>query len=150
MQDLRNKYGKKNSPVSVSVKIGKKAIIEAYEDQLKSKEPVYFYKTRADIPFMGYEAMNEIRKLQGQSSIKRFGITPDSTEASLSPDIDKRTNLERSWVDESAYTAPVEWSVAGDTLVIQVFDSKGSSVVIKNKLISQSFKQIWQLTDHAS
>jgi hypothetical protein len=93
--------------------------------------------------------MDKIRRLQGKLSKKRYGITPDSTEAPLNNDLDKKTNLIRTWVKENSYTSPIEWSVSGDELLIQVFVGEGESVNIKSYLIAESFKQIWNLTDDA-
>ena len=79
----------------------------------------------------------------------RYGITTDSAEAAKNKALDRSTNLRRTWINENDYTVPVEWSVSGDTLVIQVFEDEGKSVVIRSDLIAKSFIQLWLLTDKA-
>jgi predicted transcriptional regulator len=148
MQQLRNSYSKHNSTVNVTAKTGKQAMIEAYKEQSKRKQPIYFYKTRTDIPFMGFETMDKIRRWQGKETT-RFGITPDAPEGPLSKEIDERTRLTRTWINDKSYTAPVEWSVSDDRLLIQVFEGNGTVLSIDNALIADAFKQIWQLSDGA-
>lgn len=147
IRQLRTKYSKNNSTLEVITKQGKEAMIMAYENQANYKQPIYFYKTRVDIPFLGYEIMDKIRKEQAKLVPRRYGITPDSTEAPQSKHIDESTNLTRTWVEEKAYTMPVEWSVAGDELLIQLFDGEGSLIRIKNGLVAEAFRQIWTITD---
>jgi predicted transcriptional regulator len=149
MQGLRRRYSEQNRRLEVETKTGKVAMKDEFEKQAKLNQPIYFYKTRADIPFLGFEVMDKIRSEQSQESPRRYGITPDSPEGPLSKEIDNRTRLTRTWIDEKEYTAPVEWSVSGDRLIIQVFDGAGSVVSMNNPLIAESFKQIWQLSDNA-
>jgi len=149
MRGLQNKYRKQITDVHAEVLIGKDSILESYDKQAQLRQPIYFVKSRADIPFMGFEAMDEVRRKQGKLSNNRYGITPDSTEAPKNKEIDKSTHLTRTWISENDYTAPVEWSVSGDTLVIQVFDDEGKSIVIRSDLIAKSFIQLWNITDKA-
>jgi predicted transcriptional regulator len=149
MRGLQNKYRKQKTDVRTEVLVGKESIIESYNKQAQQKQPIYFVKSRADIPFMGFEVMRKVRVTQGMLSNDRYGITTDSIEASKNKTIDKRTHLTRTWINEHDYTAPVEWSVSGDTLVIQVFEDEGKSIVIRSDLIAKSFIQLWQITDKA-
>ncbi len=145
MIKLRSSYNKNIKEVSIVNSSGKDSIISSYEKQMSLENPIYFIKSRADIPFMGFDVMDGIRKKQGILSKERYGITTDSIEASKNVDIDKSTNLTRIWVNESDYTSPVEWSVSGNNIIIQVFDGEGRSISINNELIAESFRQLWQL-----
>lgn len=149
IQQLRKVYSKQTKDTLVTTVTSKQAMLKAYEDQAKSGRPIYFYKSRTDIPFMGFENMDRIRRLQGKKALIRFGITPDSPEAALNKKIDDSANLKRTWIDDKSYTAPVEWSVSGDQLLIQVFDEKGTAIIIRNNLIANAFEQIWKLSDNA-
>jgi DNA-binding MarR family transcriptional regulator len=145
MQQLRKSYVRSRNGTKIHTSAGKEAIAKEYSKQAELKQPIYFLKTRADVPFMGFEVMNAIRVAQGKLSPNRYGITHDSTESPNEAGIDKKTNLTRTWVDEKDYTAPVEWSVSGDNLLIQVFDADGQTVTIQDGLIAESFRQIWLL-----
>ena len=149
MRGLQNKYRKQKTDVRTEVLVGKESIVESYNKQVQQRQPIYFVKSRSDIPFMGFEVMDGVRRKQGKLSKDRHGITTDSAEASKNKAIDRSTHLTRTWINENDYTAPVEWSVSGDTLVIQVFEDEGKSVVIRSDLIAKSFIQLWHITDKA-
>lgn len=149
MRGLQDKYRKHKTDISAEVLVGKESIIDSYDEQIQQRQPIYFIKSRTDIPFMGFEVMDEVRRKQGRLSNARYGITTDSSEASKNKTIDKSTNLTRTWIDVNDYTAPVEWSVSGDMLTIQVFDDEGKSIVIKSDLVAESFTQLWHITDEA-
>ena len=149
MRTLQNKYRKQKTDVYAEVLVGKQAIVESYNKQSQQRQPIYFVKSRSDIPFMGFEVMDEVRQRQGQLSTGRYGITTDSAEAAKNKALDRSTNLRRTWINENDYTVPIEWSVSGDMLVIQVFEDEGKSVVIRSDLIAKSFIQLWHLTDKA-
>ena len=149
IQQLRKVYSKQTKDTLVTTVTSKQAMLRAYEEQSELRQPIYFYKSRTDIPFMGFETMDRIRRIQGRRALIRFGITPDSPEAALNEKIDDSANLKRTWIDDKSYTAPVEWSVSGDQLLIQLFDDRGIAIVIRNNLIADAFKQIWKLTDRA-
>lgn len=149
MQQLRKSFARSQSDTKVHIRAGKDAIVKEYDRQAELRQPIYFVKTRADIPFMGFEVMNTVRAKQGALAPHRYGITPDSPEASANTAIDKHTHLSRTWIDEKDYTAPVEWSVSGDSLVVQTFEGSGRTVSIQDQLIADSFRQLWQLLDKA-
>ena len=63
IQELRKLKKTDAQGSKVGVKKGKTAMISAYESQIQTKQPIYFVKTRVDVPFMGFETMDRIRKL---------------------------------------------------------------------------------------
>lgn len=146
---LSQAYSRQASPLEVKTVRGATKLKRLYEEQAELRQPIHFIKSRADIPALGYETMAYVRTLPAQSGTQRFGITPDSVEAPNNPELDKRSNLTRTWIDESAYTASVEWSVSGDEVTIFVFEKDGAAVRIKNAAIAESLRQIWQLWDSA-
>lgn len=148
MQVLRSTYQKSSGGKTlVEVSEGKSAISEGYAKQAAIKQPIYFIKSRVDIPFMGFEAMDRARRLPVTYDTPRFGITPDGSEGAAVPEIDKRTNLTRTWVDSEAYTAPVEWTVSGDELLIHIFEGKGRVIRVVDYEVADSFRQLWQIMD---
>lgn len=149
MQQLRKLHRKSSAAAKVSSRQGVEAMIEAYEQQAELGETIYFVKSCDDIPFMGYETMRRIRHLPGERGTERFGITPDSSGAVLNPAIDKRSRLTRTWLDSERYTAPVEWTVSGDELLIQVFAEAGRVIRIQDAAVADAFQQLWRLTDTA-
>lgn len=47
------------------------------------------------------------------------------------------------------YTAPVEWSVSGDEVLIISFEHEASAVRIKNAVVAKAFQELWQLLDNS-
>lgn len=146
IHELRQTY-ERTTASDVTTYRGKAAVISLYGEQTELKQPIRFIKSRADIPVMGFETMDKLRRLPAQRGILRYGITPDAPEASLNPAIDRRASLTRTWVDADDYTSPVEWSVCGDELLIVSFQDDASAIRIKDQVIAKSFRELWQLLD---
>ena len=101
-----------------------------------------------DIPALGFETMHEIRTMPARFGKRRYGITPDiSTGTTANSEGDERSNLARTWVRQEDYTAPVEWSVSGSSLLIVVFADEPHAVTIDNPLIAEAFRQMWHIMD---
>ena len=147
LQLLQSKYQQQSAQIDVKAYHGAAKVKRQYERQAEQQQPVYFVKSRADIPVMGFDFMNEVRHLVSQHGVQRFGITPDTPEAPANPEIDQSTNLIRTWIDENDYTAPVEWSVSGDEVTIFVFEKNGSAIRITSPAVADSFRQLYQLLD---
>lgn len=142
MAGLQMHYQKNRTISNTTTTHGKTAIIQAYKAQYKHPE-IRFIKSRADIPFMGYETMATLRSEPKKYDIARYGITPDVPEAPSNPKIDERSGLTRTWISGSDYSSPVEWMVAGDELAIVTFTNSGSVIRIKDKIIANAFVEIW-------
>jgi predicted transcriptional regulator len=148
MHELRKTYEKSSDTSDVRSYRGQQAVKNLYIQQAKRSEPIYFVKSRADIPVMGYETMDAIRSLPAKQGTERYGITPDTPEGVANPAIDRSTNLNRTWIHADDYTAPVEWTVSGDELLIINFDQEASGIRIKNATIAKAFKELWRLIDN--
>jgi len=149
MQELRAAYEKSSGDRDVKTYRGREATKSLYLNQARMGEPIYFIKSRADIPAMGFETMDAIRKLPAKQGTERYGITPDVPEASANPAIDRSTSLTRTWVHADDYTAPVEWAVSGDELLLIDFEHETSAVRIKNATVAKAFKELWGLLDRS-
>ena len=145
LQELRTTYQRSSSKVSANVQYGTEAMVSAYEVQAAHGKPIYFIKSRADIPFLGYEVMDRLRRIPyKQYGTLRYGITPNAPEVPDST-VDHAAGLTRTIVAIEDYTAPVEWSVSGDELIITIFDGEGRTITIRDALVAQSFEQVWRL-----
>jgi predicted transcriptional regulator len=144
---LRQIYQKATGLSDVQSFQGLEAVKSLYKKQSNLKEPIYFIKTRSDIPFMGYETMDAVRKLSLKYGTRRYGIVPDAPEAAVDPAIDEEVGLTKTWINDEDYTAPVEWTAAGDELLILSFGSNSSAIRIKNEVVASAFKQLWAALD---
>ncbi len=149
MNELRSKYEKTSTDRSVRSYHGNDLVVSLYKSQAELQQPIYFIKTRADIPVLGYDAMGKIRHFPAKYNTERYGITPDTTEAPASPALDRETNLTRTWMHADDYTSPVEWSVSGDELLVIGFEKDASAIRIKNAVVARAFKELWQLLDRS-
>ena len=146
LSELLAKYHTHTDQPSASIVTGKSAVADAYRTQIKPGEPIYFVRSQMDIPVMGFDLMHEIRTTPERHGSKRYGITPDiSTGTTANPTSDKRSGLTRTWMRQEDYTAPVEWSVSGSTLVIVLFSREPHAITIESPLIADAFRQMWQI-----
>lgn len=145
MNDLLASYHQHTEQPDIAVVTGHDAVVDAYHQQIQLLKPIYFLRSRSDITSLGFDAMHEIRVKPARHGIKRHGITPDMTTGPVNPSGDKRSNLERTWCKQEDYSAPVEWSVSGSTLLIVLFGSEPHAITITNPIIAESFLQIWKL-----
>ena len=147
LSDLRKQFKKNSAQGNVSLLKGRQNVITSYVQQASIGQPIFFIKSRVDNPVLGFNAMNQIRLLTRSRNQPRYGITHDAPDASKNPELDKRSNLIRTWIGTEDYTAPVEWTVSGDELNMVVFDSQPYVIQIKDSLVSDAFLQMWRLLD---
>lgn len=147
LKDLLTAYHTHTDQPSTQVVTGRSKVADAYRQQIDQLEPIFFIRSRSDIPVMGFDTMHELRVAPSRHNIKRFGITPDLGTGTTSSNGDDRSNLARTWIKQEYYTAPVEWSVSGSTLLIVLFGSEPHAITITNPVIADAFRQIWHVLD---
>ncbi len=145
LSGLLAQYHTHSEQPDVTVVTGREAVAAAYRAQIQQLQPLYFIRSRSDIPVMGFDVMHELRVAPARHGVSRFGITPDLTSGVTTSDGDSRSKLVRTWVRHEDYDAPVEWSVSGSSLLIILFGSEPHAVTITNPLIADAFMQLWQL-----
>ncbi|HTE57468.1 MAG TPA: helix-turn-helix domain-containing protein [Verrucomicrobiae bacterium] len=145
LKDLLATYHTHTEQPSIQVVTGRQAVADAYRRQINQLQSIYFIRSRADIPVMGFETLHDIRITPGRHGVKRYGITPDLSTGTASNKGDKRSNMDRTWVRQEDYNAPVEWSASGDTLLIIVFGVEPHAITITNPMVADAFRQLWQL-----
>lgn len=145
LKELRQDYQKTVVDNAVLTYKGAPAVKGLYEHQASLKKPIYFLQSRLDRAFMGFDAMHSIRFLANPHNTTRYGITPDVREAAVNPELDRKSNLVRTWMPAEGYTAPVEWTVSGDELMIITFGDKPAGIRIKDAVVADAFSQVWSL-----
>lgn len=147
MDDLLKTYYKHNEKPAVSQASGRDAVIDMFKQQVALKKDVYFIRSLADINSLGFDSMREIRLGPALYKKNRYGITPDGTQDTNWQEDSKISNLKRTWVKQEDYTAPVEWSVSGDMLLIVLFGSEPHAIIIINPVVADAFRQIFNLLE---
>jgi hypothetical protein len=146
MAELLTKYHAHTKQPYTEVVTGRQQVADAYRNQIRQKETIYFVRSRADIPIMGFDTMHEIRTTPARFGTRRYGINPDiATGTTQNPEASQRSNFERTWVRQEDYTAPVEWSVSGSTLLMVIFENEPHAITIESPVIAEAFRQIWHI-----
>jgi hypothetical protein len=147
MNSLLANYYKHNEQPAVEVVSGKQAVADAFRKQTNLDENIYFIRSMADIPLMGFDVMHEIRVAPSRRGLRRFAIMQDNNKAPVNYAGHKRSNLDITWVRQEDYNAPVEWSVTASSLLIVLYGSEPHAITIVNPFIAQAFLQLWHLLD---
>jgi len=148
LHELLAQYHTHSDRPGVTVATGKKEVVESYKKQLSLREDLHFIHTRADVPMMGFDTMHEIRTTPARHNNKRKGIMAAPSDGSaINYASHQRSNLEVTWRDDSAYTAPVEWSVTKTSLLIVLYGTEPHAILIIDKLVATAFLQLWSILD---
>jgi predicted transcriptional regulator len=146
LTELMAKYRVHTDQPNVDIVTGRGNVANAYRAQINQKQPIYFIRSRMDIPVMGFETMHEIRIMPARFGNERFGITPDlGTGTTANPSSDKRSKLDRTWIKQEDYNAPVEWSVSGSSLLIVLFGDEPHAITIDSPIVADAFTQLWHV-----
>jgi hypothetical protein len=146
LSDLLSKYHTQTDQPFTQVVTGQQDVANAFRAQIRQGESIYFIRSRMDIPVMGFETMHELRVMPSRFGQKRYGIAPDlSTGTTPNSTSDTRSNLERTWVRQEDYTAPVEWSVSGSNLLIILYTDQPHAITIDSPIIADAFLQLWHI-----
>jgi predicted transcriptional regulator len=147
LDELLQLYYEKTEQPTTQTVTGHDAVINAYQQQINLRQPVFFVRSQADVSSMGFDEMHKIRMSPAQFNQQRFGITPGDMPGAKNLEVDKRSNLNRTWVSREDYTAPVEWSVSGSMLLIVLFGKEPHAITITNPIIADAFRQLWHIMD---
>lgn len=149
-QDLLNEYIKTHEQPGIRFYIGKDEIKNVYLDQVDEKKPIYFMLSPAAINYYGYEQMHELRMLAVNAGIQRFALTPDNINATRNfATTDKQYLLERTWLEATDYTAPLEWGVYGNKAYFVTFGEDAMGMIIDSPAVSAGFFQVFKLLTKA-
>lgn len=146
--NLMQEFVKNNDQPGVRFVNGKSGIEEIFKEIAKSKEQVKFVHTLAGIDFYGFDTMHNLRMLAVKAGVPRKALTIDDKVAPKDyKETDPKVLLERTWLQDGDYTAPVEWGVFGDTLYIISYGSEAMGMIIQSRQIAEGFKQLFDLLD---
>jgi predicted transcriptional regulator len=134
---------------------GREGIVGIYKDQLGTGRPIHYVRTLADLAFIQFDDLHHLRNLYPKFGVQRYAIIPDSGPGKILPpdqqmsvaESDKHMLLQRTWVHESDYSAPVEWAAYGNKLSIIQYGEEAMGMVIESKPIADAFRQLFGLLD---
>lgn len=134
---------------------GKDGIVSIYKDQVTARDTLYYIRTLADLSFIGFDELHHLRNLYPKFGVHRKAIIQDNPPPGNIPadkrlpvaESDKQMLLERTWIHEDDYTAPVEWAAYGDKLSIIQYGEEAMGMVIESAPIAEAFRQLFKLLD---
>lgn len=143
-----SEYIKNHDQPGVRFVEGQSGIKEIFQEIAKASEPVRFIHTKKGIDFYGFDTMHNLRMLAVAAGVRRKALTVDDPVAPKDyQHTDPEVLLERTWLKQNDYTAPVEWGVFDDTLYVISYGSEAMGMIVQSKQIAESFKQIFDLLD---
>jgi hypothetical protein len=145
MQTMLQKFYQHTDAPDAETAVGQKAVADLYRKQIALREELYFIRTTADIPSMGFDVMHELRVAPGQHGVKRNGILSVPENGITNPKQHERSNLDVIWLERGRYTAAVEWSATDSSLLIVMYGQEPQAILITNPLVGGAFMQLWQL-----
>lgn len=134
---------------------GREGILQIYQDQIKSGQPIYYVRSRDDIKFLSVDDLHVIRNKLAKLGIKRRAIIQDQPARASIPEhertpiaeSDKAMLLTRIWINVEDYDEPVEWAVYGNKLAIISFGEEAIGMIIESPQIAQAFRQMYGLLE---
>lgn len=145
MPQLLNYFYTFNSQPGVRFYQGKEALITMYEDQLRTKQDVYFVRTMADDKFLG-ETLYKYMEKRAKLGITAHGLAP-ATQGTLeyAKQNDERLKRQMSWLPPDSYDAPVEIDIYGDKVAFISFGEEAIGTIVESPQIAQAMRQAFEL-----
>jgi len=133
---------------------GKDGIRDIYKDQVTTGKEMYYIRTMADLSFLGFEELHKLRNLYPKFGVERKVIIQDSLPGDIPSnervsveESDKHMLIDRTWIHEQDYTAPVEWASYGNKLSIISYGEEAMGMIIESAPIAEAFRQLFGLLD---
>lgn len=139
--DLEKTYFENLTQPGVSFKQGTEGIINVFEDYTKTNENLFMIRSWKDRDYIGKGVLSIWRKQPSTKGLTTHFIGPD-TESASSGKMDKTYLIDKTWIQEEDYTAPVEWCAYGDKLAIISYGDEASSTIVQSPQIANAFKQL--------
>lgn len=124
---------------------GKESLVKMYEDQLRTKQEVYFITNLSEERYFGdtlYKYMQKRAKL----GIKAYGLSISTDEIrNYAAQNDKKLNRVMTWFPKESYTAPVEIDVYGNKVAFISFGEEAMGTIIESPQIAEAMRQVFGL-----
>ncbi len=142
MHSMLNEFAMYSLQPAVQFNYGQDGIVKVFEDYTVTGQDLYLVRSWKDRDFMGKGVLSVWRKKPSTKGITTHILAPD-TESASSGETDKQYLIDKTWMQEQDYTAPVEWCAYGDKLAIISYGNEAISMVIQSKQIADAFKQLF-------
>ena len=142
MHVMLNEFATYSLQPAVQFNYGQKGIVKVFEDYTNTGQELHLIRSWKDRDFLGKGVLSVWRKKPSTQGITTHILAPDNESAS-NGEMDKQYLIDKTWMQEQDYTAPVEWCAYGDKLAIISYGNEAISMVIQSKQIADASKQLF-------
>lgn len=147
-QDLLQTYITTHEQPGVRFYQGQAEIGTIFEQLGQSKEEIVFVHTSAGVDYYGLDVMHTLRMIAVKNGVSRRALTPDNPSATSDyAQTDPLVLLERTWLRQRDYSAPVEWGAFEDKLYIISYGQEALGIIIQSQQIADAFKQLFKIME---
>ncbi|MDQ5885509.1 MAG: HTH-type transcriptional regulator, sugar sensing transcriptional regulator [Patescibacteria group bacterium] len=147
-QILLKNYITKHEQPGVMFYQGKSEISKIFIEASKAKTDVCFIHTDKGIDFYGFDVMHNLRNLAPKAGVRRRALTPDVKRGTKDYKLkDPMVLLERTWLNNNDYTAPVEWGVFDNKIYIISYGQEAIGLTIESNQIAVAFRQLFRIIE---
>lgn len=124
---------------------GKDGQAKIYDDIITQNQEMYLIRTPNEKKFFGKEILTNFIQQRIKRGIKVQAITPFTDTSNTDPQKDVNQLLERQFMPEESYTAPVEIDIYGSRVGFISYGEILTGVIIDNNHIADAMRQIFSL-----
>lgn len=124
---------------------GEEGLKEIYTDTLRTKSDIYFLRTPSEVKVMGDDFYMRYKQKRAELGIKTYALTKKTAFSRMLANEDKKNRMERTWIDDDEYTAPVEINIYGDRVAFLAFGEEVMGVIVQSAAIAESMRQVFDI-----
>lgn len=145
LQGLIDLYYRKAEMPGVRYIEGEEGQQRIYDDIISQKQPVYLLRTPNERRFFGKEPVKKFIAARVDHQIPVIGLTPFMEDSNTDPEEDRLRLLDRQFMPNELYTAPVEMDIYGNRVSFIAYGETLTGIIIDNKHIADAMRQLFML-----
>ncbi len=123
---------------------------EIYKDTLQTKKDIYFVRTPKEVETLGADYFERYKQKRADLGIVTYAYTQDTPHSREQSVKDRQFNMQRTWLCQQDYTAPVEINVYGDKTAFLAFGDEVMGVIVQSPAVAEAMRQLLGLVSHSA
>jgi sugar-specific transcriptional regulator TrmB len=124
---------------------GQDGIVEMYQDQLRTKQDIYFMRSDGDLNLLGPSIYKFIER-RHELGLIVHGIEPAKPKVmKYASENDERLGRDMAWFPPAAYNEPVNIYTYGNKVAIISYAEETMGVLIESPQIAAAFRQLHEI-----
>ena len=124
---------------------GRDGQAKIYDDIISQNQDMYLIRTPNEKKLFGKEILTNFINNRIRNGIRVQALTPFTDTSNTDPKKDVEQLLERQFMPESSYTAPVEIDIYGSRVGFISYGETLTGVIIDNPHIADAMRQVFDL-----